>query len=146
MPYRKILIYVDASPQTYHAAQAGLALAAALGAEAGLVGVLDEAQAIGNIDAGQTHAEAAAQLRARGEQLLDQLAALAAPGLALSRFLPQGQPAEQVLAVVAAWPADLLVVGTKGSAGLLGLLLGGAAEHLLESAHCPVLVVPLPAH
>jgi nucleotide-binding universal stress UspA family protein len=26
---------------------------------------------------------------------------------------------------------------------MLSLLLGGAAEHLLERAHCPVLVVPL---
>lgn len=143
MSYRKILIYVDASPQAYHAAQAGLELAAALGVEAAFVCVLDEAMAIGNIDAGQTHPEAEALLLARGEQLLDQLTALAAPGLRLTRFLPWGPPAEQVLATVEAWPADLLVVGTQGRHGLLGLLLGGAAEHLMERAHCPVLVVPL---
>ena len=143
MSYRRILIYVDASPQCYHAAQAGLELAAALGAEAALITVLDEVAAIGNLDTGQTHAEAEALLVARGEELLDQLAALAAPGLRLTRFLPWGQPAEQVLATVEAWPADLLVVGTKGRHGLLSLLLGGAAEHLMEQAHCPVLVVPL---
>ena len=143
MSYQKILIYVDESPPAYHAAQAGLDLAAALGAEAGLVYVLNEARAIGNIDAGQTHPEAEAELQGRGERLLDQLAALAAPGLRLSRFLPKGQPADQVLAVIEAWPADLLVVGPTGRHGVLSLLLGGAAEHLLERAHCPVLVVPL---
>ncbi|MBW3127165.1 universal stress protein [Hymenobacter profundi] len=143
MSYHRILIYADASPQCYHAAKAGLELAAALSAEAALVTVLDDVAAIGNIDAGQTHAEAEALLLARAEELLDQLAALAAPGLRLTRFLPWGQPAEQVLATVEAWPADLLVVGTQGRHGLLGLLLGGAAEHLMERAHCPVLVVPL---
>jgi nucleotide-binding universal stress UspA family protein len=143
MSYQKILIYVDESPQCYHATQAGLDLADALEAEAGLVYVLNQARAIGNIDAGQTHAEAETVLLDRAEELLDQLAALATPGLRRSRFLPKGQPAEQVLAVIEAWPADLLVVGTSGRHGVLSLLLGGAAEHLLERAHCPVLVVPL---
>lgn len=145
MSFQKILLYIDESPQGYHAAQAGLDLAAALGAEAGLVYVLNEARAIGNIDAGQTHPEAEAAQQARGEQLLDQITALAAPSLRLTRFLPKGRPAEQVLAVIEAWPADLLVVGTTGHHGVLSLLLGGAAEHLLERAHCPVLVVPLKA-
>jgi len=99
MPYRKILIAVDENPPAYRAAQAGLALAAALRAEVGLVFVLDERLSIGNVETGPTGPHALAQLHATGERLLDQLAGLAPAGVPISRFLPAGAPAREVVAV-----------------------------------------------
>lgn len=37
---------------------------------------------------------------------------------------------------------DLLVVGTRGFGGVLGLLLGSVASHCIQHAPCPVLVAP----
>lgn len=38
--------------------------------------------------------------------------------------------------------ADLLVVGTRGQGGFLGLLLGSVAEYCLHNASCPLALVP----
>jgi len=38
--------------------------------------------------------------------------------------------------------ADLLVVGTRGRGGFLGLLLGSVAEYCLHNATCPIALVP----
>ncbi|MCE3555152.1 universal stress protein [Pseudonocardia sp. RS11V-5] len=41
----------------------------------------------------------------------------------------------------AAKGAELLVVGSRGHGGFVGLLLGSTAQHVTTHAHCPVLVV-----
>jgi nucleotide-binding universal stress UspA family protein len=42
-------------------------------------------------------------------------------------------------------PDDLLVVGSRGHSGVVGLLLGSVATYCVNHAPCPVLVVP-PQH
>lgn len=42
--------------------------------------------------------------------------------------------------------ADLLVVGSRGHGGFVGLLLGSVGQHLVTHAHCPTVVVPTPDH
>lgn len=38
--------------------------------------------------------------------------------------------------------ADLLVIGTRGHGRVAGALLGGVAQKCLQSAECPVVVIP----
>jgi nucleotide-binding universal stress UspA family protein len=49
-------------------------------------------------------------------------------------------PAGSVL-VQAAEGADLLVVGSRGHGGFVGLLLGSVSQQCVTHAPCPVLVV-----
>lgn len=44
--------------------------------------------------------------------------------------------------VEAAGPDDLLVVGSQGNTGVIGLMLGSVASHCVNHARGPILVVP----
>lgn len=54
----------------------------------------------------------------------------------------QGHPAWVLVA--AAEQADLLVVGSRGHGGFVGMLLGSVSQHVMSHARCPVVVVPDP--
>ncbi len=52
-----------------------------------------------------------------------------------------GQPAEQILLLAERNGIDLIVLTTKGTAGLRRVLVGSTAEHIMRHASCPVLSV-----
>lgn len=52
-----------------------------------------------------------------------------------------GYPASSLLAYAKAHDIDLIVMGTHGRTGARRLLMGSAAEAVVRSAQCPVLVV-----
>jgi nucleotide-binding universal stress UspA family protein len=51
----------------------------------------------------------------------------------------EGHPAQEL--VRAAEGADLLVVGSRGHGGFVGMLLGSVSQHVAAHAPCPVLVI-----
>jgi nucleotide-binding universal stress UspA family protein len=51
-----------------------------------------------------------------------------------------GRPAEVILARASELPADMIVMGTRGTTGLDYFVLGSVAERTLRKAECPVLV------
>ncbi len=65
-----------------------------------------------------------------------------ATGVEVERVMRMGQPA-QVL-VEEARGADLLVVGSRGRGGFVGLLLGSVSHQCALHASCPVLIVHEP--
>jgi len=67
------------------------------------------------------------------EELGDDPPVLAQP------LVKHGNAAEVLIAESAA--ADLLVVGTRGRGGFVGLVLGSVSQHVAAYAQCPVTVV-----
>lgn len=65
-----------------------------------------------------------------------------AGGVEISGELLSGHPVSELLA--AARDATLLVVGTRGTSGIAGALVGSVAHAVIHHAQCPVLVVPPP--
>jgi nucleotide-binding universal stress UspA family protein len=61
-------------------------------------------------------------------------------GIDVSGELRNGDPATELLD--AASDATLLVVGTRGTSGLVGTLIGSVAHAAIQHAKCPVLIVP----
>ena len=65
------------------------------------------------------------------------------PEVAIRRFVVEGSPAYRLVGMAA--DAPLIIVGSRGEGGFLGLLLGSTAQQVLHHAPCPVIVVPEPA-
>ena len=57
----------------------------------------------------------------------------------VSRTMAQGHPAKVL--IDASSNADLLVVGSRGHGGFVGMLMGSVSVHVSAHAHCPVVVV-----
>ncbi len=53
----------------------------------------------------------------------------------------RGHAAEQIIAEAAEWQADLIVIGQLGRRGLTRFMLGSTATHVVQYAHCSVLLV-----
>jgi universal stress protein A len=52
-----------------------------------------------------------------------------------------GKPAAEIVNAAKEWPADVIVIGSHGRAGVTRVLLGSVAEAVMRHAPCPVLVV-----
>lgn len=61
------------------------------------------------------------------------------PSVAVTPRVLQGHPAEVLVGASAG--ADMLVVGSHGHGGFLGMLIGSVTKHVTAHARCPVLVV-----
>jgi nucleotide-binding universal stress UspA family protein len=55
------------------------------------------------------------------------------------RSVLRGYPARVLLDAAA--DADLLVVGSRGRGGMVGMLLGSVSQHVVTHGRCPVVVV-----
>ncbi len=140
MAYNKILIAVDNSEYSMKAAKKGLELAHQLEAKTALIFVVDRSKTLGNIDAGITHEQALIVLKKEAAQTLDELAEMY-NGNELMKFMPEGNPEEDILKTAENWKADLLVLGTHGRTGLKHLLMGSVAERVVRHSVIPVMVV-----
>ncbi|MBX7045853.1 MAG: universal stress protein [Ignavibacteria bacterium] len=143
MFFKKILISVDESQFSIEAVKRGVELAKAIGAELGLIHVIDESQTVGNIDAGISPADALKILETETEKLMQGLIDLYIHDLPLTKFTPIGKPAAQIIKTSEQWNADLIVTGTHRTTGWRRLIIGSISEDIIRHSKIPVLVVPL---
>jgi nucleotide-binding universal stress UspA family protein len=147
--YARILVAIDASPNAEHALQHATGLAKGLSAALRIVHVVD----LGWIALGPELAidvDSVSKARhAAGEKLLAAAQArVRESGLdAEIKLVETAIPTQHIAAAIAdeaaAWPADLLVVGSHGLRGVTRLLLGSVAEGVARRSSVPVLLVPL---
>jgi nucleotide-binding universal stress UspA family protein len=64
-----------------------------------------------------------------------------AEGLAVSCAVLRGDAVPEALALAATLPADLVIAGAQGEAGLRGLLSGSTAKRMTDHAGAPILLV-----
>ena len=77
------------------------------------------------------------------KQRLDEACTAVAPaldGLEVTRTVVEGVPAQALIEASA--DADLLVVGTRGHGGFVGLLLGSVSQQCAHHSPCPIVIVP----
>jgi nucleotide-binding universal stress UspA family protein len=64
--------------------------------------------------------------------------------VAVEYLLVEGDPEEEIVRIARKQDVDMIVLGSHGRHGLLRVLGGSVAEHIMRAAPCPVLVVKLP--
>ena len=83
------------------------------------------------------------ELEASAHAIVDEtLAKVDARGVTVKPVVVQGSTAHVLIEHSAGAP--MLVVGSRGTGGFIGLLVGSVAHQVLHHAPCPVLVVPAP--
>jgi nucleotide-binding universal stress UspA family protein len=140
-PPRNILVPIDFSPKSEHAAAAACALAAKTGATVHLIHAyvipvesVGLALTVSQQYVGQFVKDSKAQLQ--------ELVAKLCPNAVLGPLLVEsGDPREVIVEKAKELNVELIVMGTHGRRGLSRALMGSVAETVTRTAHCSVLVV-----
>ena len=148
--YSRILVCIDGSPTSGHALTHAVGLGKKLSASLRLVHVVD----MGILPIGPELAiDISAIMKARhsaGEKVLQSARETceAAGVKAETRLVETATPAQRIASAIAdearTWPAELVVAGTHGRAGIARALLGSVAEGIARVSPAPVLLVPTP--
>lgn len=141
--YKRILIATDGSDKSKKAAEEGVELAKALGAQVIVLNVVNEvviASAVRQLGADRKEVEA--KLKDAGSKAVDAIKEMATKsGVPVDTIVRIGAPANAVIDVAGAEKADLIVMGSHGESGAAKLLIGSVVQKVLYWATIPVLVV-----
>ncbi|MDD1759591.1 MAG: universal stress protein [Methanothrix sp.] len=141
--YKRILIATDGSDKSMKAAEEGIELAKAVGAQVIALNVVNEvvvASAVRQL--GSDRKEVEEKLKASGQKAVDGIKKMGeAKGVKTDVILRIGAPANTVIDVAGAEKADLIVMGSHGESGASKLLIGSVVQKVLYWATIPVLVV-----
>ena len=142
---QKILVPVDFDEASLAAVDGAIDLAATLGAsvvlmhayEVPIVALFPEGPLTNPVvDSSRLAQSSTSALRALAD-------ARAGRGVTVEVVVREGVPWRQIDEVADELGADLIVMGTKGRRGIMRALLGSVAEHVVRTAHQPVLTIPL---
>lgn len=136
---KKILVAVDGSKPSLHAARMGLELAQAMGAKLTVAYSVPPMALPGEVPFTVVNDVVKAEV-ARGKQLLAEVLKELGPGNATSLEL-EGPAAERLAEVAEQDGFDLVVVGSRGRNAVARIFLGSVADRLVHICKRPVLVV-----
>ncbi len=154
MTIKKILIAVDDSKYSEHAAEYGFDIARKFDAAVGLVNIVEPAimpqvasgaDPILGIPASPTGIQEMELLdiqKSQSENIVDQTIKKFAGDMTVSHFTNYGSTAGGIIDCAKEFGADLIVLGTHHRSGLDRLLTGSVSEHVVRHSPVPVLVVP----
>ena len=137
---KQIVVPIDFSDCSKKALPYALALAREHRADLTLLYVVEPAYAAGEYG-GIDYAQIEAGMKEDGEKELARMAEEVQGQVNAVTQVCVGNPARAIVETARDLPADLIVIATHGRTGLKHVLLGSVAEHVVQRAPCPVLVV-----
>lgn len=138
---QKILIPIDGSDYSMRAAELGISVAKMLKAQIMVVFVIDTV-VLDQLTKPSERGDVEMELKQDGERFIRYVLGLAEKQeIKAASLLAKGRPFEQVVNLAKGLGMDLIVMGTYGRRGAERILIGSVAEHVIEYASCPVLVV-----
>jgi len=144
--YQRILVPIDGSATADNGLAQAIAVARLTGGSIRLVHVLDELVFPVGFETGATYTNTVLpRLRQRCEHILaagrQRATDAGVPVDAVGVECFARRTADVIVEQAAAWPADLIVIGTHGRRGVNRLMLGSDAEQVLRMAPAPVLLI-----
>ena len=139
-----ILVPTDFSASSSKAAAYAVELARQFGARVVLLHSVTVPQFVTTDPRGPHHVgPALEEVQAAAEQQMREfIAAGNLSGVNISTHVCAGAAAEQICEFAQREKMDLIVTSTHGRSGLMHVLIGSVAEHVVRYAQCPVLVMP----
>lgn len=144
--YQLILVPIDGSATSDRGLEEAIKLGKLTGAKLRLIHVVDELSfALSTSYGGAYSGDILGSLRDAGGEILSKgQARVQACGLEVDTVLNDsfsGRVCDLVMAQVARWGADLIVLGTHGRRGVGRLFMGSDAENIVRAATIPVLLL-----
>lgn len=137
-----VLIAVDGSPSSHHAANQGFGLARQTQAKVTLLFVLESPPVIPVGPLSGYVVTAPPRTQADLERAREELKSLAKDaGVPVETRVELGTPAELICEMAQRLAADLIVVGARGLTVGTRWLMGSVSDRVVHHAPCPVLVV-----
>ncbi len=143
---RRILCPLDFSRFSRHALEQAIALAREFGAEISALHVFAHAPMGEAVPGGARSVLdpltlSASRRTALTAELREFTYEVEAGGVVMRVTVDEGDPVATIVNRAAAWPADLIVMGTHGRTGFERLLLGSVTKQVTQYAERTVLVV-----
>jgi nucleotide-binding universal stress UspA family protein len=146
MTYKRILVPVDGSPTSNVGLAEAVKLARSVGAAVRLLHVINEFALFSTPEAGINLPEIIEAMKRAGEKLLDKAMKTATAQQVQAQAVLVESAGERVADIIEAkarrYRADLIVMGTQGRRGIARIVMGSDAEHVVQQATMPVLLVP----
>lgn len=137
------LVAIDGSPSGALAREFAAELSAKMGAELRVVTVEDLQHLPRGGGKGPARPQLQRMLRDAAEVLVERERASAEKktGPVSDKVLSGADAAQAIVKYAESEGADMIIVGSRGLAGIQRVLLGSVAQKVVHLAHCPVLVV-----
>lgn len=139
-----VVVGVDGSEQSRHAATISADLARRNGATLHLVTIVRPPEGWwGIVGSPPTPSALAKSLSDAEREILDSIVAgVDLTGIEVVQVEDVGDPARMLLDYAEQVDADVLVVGRRGAGLIERIMLGSVANHVVHDAECPVMLVP----
>jgi nucleotide-binding universal stress UspA family protein len=135
MGFKKILVALDASPETQMVFEEALELAKKESASLMIFNGVDFGSKL-------TFPTEIKEKTKEGEELLQAYQKKAQEqGVTVESSCRVGEPGKAICNLAQSWNADLIILGRRGFRGFTEILLGSVSSHVLHNAPCSVLVL-----
>jgi nucleotide-binding universal stress UspA family protein len=139
MKIKKILLPVDGSEHSMHAARFAADMAKQTEAEIVLIHCYS---GFPTMMEGRVFEGVADELKAVANKVLDPFRELLKEGgIPFTDEIVEGPTAEAINTIAKKEKCDMIVMGSRGHGDVKGLLLGSVTHRVLQTAPCPVLVM-----
>ena len=142
--YKKILVPIDGSKNSFKALQHAITLAESCNAEIGILFVLVLAKqlyAYTQINTSYISDTVLDEIEEFGKKTLAEARELVPDAIPVETFLEIGSPVEIIPDFAEDNNYDLIAIGSRGLGTIKGLIMGSVSAYVVANAKCPVLVI-----